>query len=79
MVLPRPMLSTDLEDWNSLEARISRSQTICGFSLGISTPMAFLPGIGATMRIRLARIAMARSSASPVMRLTLMPGASSIS
>ena len=46
---------------------------------GISRPTTFRPGIGASIRIVRAASAMARSSASPSIRLTLIDGSGSTS
>ena len=57
------------------DSSTSRRRTISTFSLGISTPTAALPGMGASMRTDMAASRMAMSSASDVMRLTFTPGA----
>ena len=56
----------------------SRSVTMRAVGLGISTPTAPLPGIGAT-RIDWARMAIAISSASEAIRPALIPGAGTTS
>ena len=57
------------------DSSTSRRRTISTLSLGISTPTAALPGMGASMRTDIAARFSAMSSASDVMRLTFTPGA----
>ena len=58
---------------------ISRNATISGFGFGTSIPTAPFPGIGATMRMLLARIASARSFDSDANCRTFTPAAGSTS
>ncbi len=60
-------------------SRIRRIATTLKSMFGISIPTTVLPGIGASMRIVRAARAIARSSASPSMRLTLIDGSGSTS
>ena len=57
----------------------SRMRTSCRSELGTSIPTVFLPGIGATIRTLGTRSAIARSSASPVIRLSRRPASNSTS
>ena len=59
----------------SEDSSTSRRRTISTLSLGISTPTAALPGMGASMRTDIAARFSAMSSDSDVMRLTFTPGA----
>ena len=54
--------SASRESWNAAEEMISRSETVAFMRFGISIPTAALPGMGATIRIRCAFSASARSS-----------------
>ncbi|MCU0624203.1 MAG: hypothetical protein MUF53_10115, partial [Gemmatimonadaceae bacterium] len=58
---------------------ISRNATISGFGFGTSMPTAPFPGIGATIRMLLARIASARSFESDANCRTFTPAAGSTS
>ena len=73
--LPTPKASREgflRASWLSSTSRRGTTSTV---SLGISMPTAALPGMGASMRMLGAAKLSAMSSASAVMRLTLMPGA----
>ena len=72
---PRANVSFDSEAVNSTSSRIRRRATMLKSLLGISMPTALLPGIGASIRSERAARAMARSSESASIRLTLMSGA----
>jgi len=74
MSLPRPMVSRDGDCWNSSLSRISRSKTGLVSRLGTSMPTTDLPGTGASTRTPAAARLREMSSASPTMRLTLIPG-----
>ena len=63
---------------HSSASSISRSVTIRGDGFGTSTPTAPRPGMGATRMLK-ARIVMARSSASAMMRPAFTPGAGTTS
>ncbi len=78
MVLPSAMASLCAVSPKSLAVMISRSSTFSRFGFGSSMPMAFLPGITAT-RAEIALIERAMSSARPITRDDLMPGAGSSS
>ena len=69
----------DLDFSKALEATTSLNFTISRTALGTSIPMAALPGIGATMRMLVARRASARSSDRFATLLILTPGAGSYS
>ena len=73
--LPRPTAIFEGCRRASAHSNTSRRRTISTLSLGISTPTAALPGIGASMRTDMAARRMAISSESAVMRLTFTPGA----
>ena len=66
-----------VESWKAGEEMISRSETVALTRLGISIPTAALPGIGATIRMRCAFSASARSSWRFRIWLTFIPGAGS--
>ena len=72
---PRAKVSVEPEALKSTSSRIRRRATMLKSLFGISMPTALLPGIGASMRSERAASAMARSSASASIRLTLMSGA----
>ena len=72
-------LDGDVLERNSLLSTMSLSTTSELRLLGISMPMAFLPGIGASMRRRGAASAMVISPCSAVMREMRTPGAGWIS
>jgi hypothetical protein len=76
---PRAKVSFDSDAVNSTSSRILRRATMLKSLFGISIPTALLPGIGASIRRLRAARAMARSSASASIRLTLMSGAGSTS
>ena len=67
--------SSPLARLNSGASSTSLRFTISGFGLGISTPTAPLPGIGATIRTLFAFIAKARSASRLAIRFTFTPGA----
>ena len=75
MSLPRHIASLLCDFWNASCSTNSRRTTVSRCLFGTSMPTTPLPGMGATMRTRSASIAIARSSASPAMRLTLIPAA----
>ena len=64
---------------NSLLSTISRSTTGIAFLFGISIPTAAFPGMGASILTRGAARARAISLESPMILLTLTPGAGSSS
>ena len=72
---PRANVSFEPDAVKSTSSRIRRSATMLKSLFGISMPTALLPGIGASMRSERAARAIARSSASASMRLTLMSAA----
>jgi hypothetical protein len=76
---PRARGSSALLLANSGAWRISRRNTISGFGLGISTPTAPFPGIGATMRMLRAFMANARSASRLAILFTFTPGAGTTS
>ena len=78
MVLPSAMASLWPESPKSLVASNSRSSTFSRFWLGSSMPMALRPGTTAT-RADTALMERAMSSARPMTREDLMPGAGSSS
>ncbi len=63
----------------AFDRRTSPSDTISRSALGISTPIALLPGIGERMRTSLLATAYDRFLVRAVTRSTLTPGPSSIS
>ncbi len=73
--LPRQMVSFDFDLPKALEATISFNLTISLAALGISIPITAFPGIGATIRMLVARSARARSSVRLTILLILIPGA----
>ena len=75
---PSTIGSTAREVSHSGASSSSRSVTIRAVGLGISTPTAPLPGIGAT-RMDCARMVMAMSSARAAIRPTFTPGAGTTS
>ncbi len=79
MSSPRPTASGCVSRCASGERSTSPSVTNCRLRFGTSTPIADLPGIGASRRTSGVASAYAMSLARLVMRETLTPGASSIS
>ena len=80
IVLPRQSPRRDLVRSKSSakpSASNSRRYTVSRRAFGSSMPMAFLPGITATRQDPMALIERAMSSASPITRADLMPGAGS--
>jgi len=77
--LPRATMSRDLLSWNSRLSHSSRKVTMTRASFGTSTPMAALPGMGASTRTCPAFMFIAMLSARAVIRLTRIPGPSWIS
>ncbi len=74
MSLPSAIVSLLLARWNTSCSTISLRNTVSRSRFGTSMPTTPLPGMGATMRTRIASIAIARSSASEAIFDTLMPG-----
>ena len=74
MVLPTTNLSREVSLVNVSDSIISRKYTMLGAGLGTSTPIADLPGIGASILTLLVASASAILSWSPVILLTLIPG-----
>ena len=72
---PSANVSVEPDALKSTSSRIRRRATMLKSAFGISMPTALLPGIGASMRRERAARAIARSSARPSIRLTLMSGA----
>ena len=77
--LPRHRVSFDFDFSNALEAMTSLNRTTCRLVFGTSIPIAALPGMGATIRILIARMASARSSVRVTILLIFTPGAGSYS
>ena len=78
MSLPRMIGSMPLWWAKASEATISLKLTICRSALGSSMPITVRPGIEET-RAEIALMLRAMSSARPITRLALMPGAGSSS
>ena len=76
---PRHRGNSDFDLLNALEATISLNLTISRIALGISIPTTAFPGIGATIRILIARSAKARSSVRLTILFILTPDAGSYS
>ena len=72
---PSARLSMDGASWYSALLRMSRRKTVFRTGLGISMPMAALPGMEPTMRTRSTFRTMARSSARVTILLIFTPGA----
>ena len=72
--LPRPTVSLDLAAAKAGFSSTSLSCTLSSSRFGTSMPIAALPGI-CSMRTAVAAMFRAISSASPVILLTLTPGA----
>src|ERR1041385_3642010 len=73
--LPRAMVSLLGEFQNSGVSMDSLKLTTDGLELGTSTPIAALPGMGASTRTSIAARDIARLSARETILLTLIPGA----
>ena len=78
MSFPRMMGRVPLLPWKLSEEISSDKDTISRLRLGSSMPMTLRPGMTAT-RAETALIERAMSSARPITRLALMPGAGSSS
>ena len=72
---PRANVSVEPDALKSTSSRIRRRATTLKSLFGISMPTALLPGIGASIRSERAARAIARSSDSASIRLTLTSGA----
>ena len=77
--LPRQSVSFDFDFSKVLDATTSLNLTTCRLAFGTSMPITALPGIGATTRILIARMARARSSVRLTILLIFTPGAGSYS
>jgi len=75
--LPNPNVSGDFACPKICEAATSLKTTTSRLAFGTSIPITALPGIGAIIRILIARSASARSSDKLTTLLILMPGAGS--
>jgi len=74
MSRPRAAVSGAFDRTYSGDSRMLRSKTALVSLLGISMPIADLPGIGASIRTPIAARLRAISSARLTIRLTLTPG-----
>ena len=77
--LPRQRGRFEPDLSKSLDATISLKRTMARSILGISIPMTALPGIGATIRMLMARSASARSSERLTILFIFTPGAGAYS